>query len=117
MNENENDLQDALDFLKSYNMDGNAQEMKVQQIKEEKQEENKFGYPPELSDTTLERRYIGLLLNEIKAISVYYFVYDECFFIDELLLNIYKKILFTDGEKYAPGIAKDKFNFSRDLQL
>ena len=59
-------------------------------------------YPPKLADTTLERRYIGLILNEIKSISVYYFMSDECYFADENMLNIYKKILFTDGEKYAP---------------
>ena len=73
-------------------------------------------YPKELSDTTLERRFIGLLLNEIKAISMYYFVYDECYFADNTMGEIYKKILFTDGEKYAPGIAKEKFNFSRESQ-
>ena len=55
-------------------------------------------YPPKLADTTLERRYIGLILNEIKSISVYYFLSDECYFADENMLNIYKKILFTDGE-------------------
>lgn len=107
----EKDLKEALDFLDSYKMDGNAQ---VAEKKEEKN--NKFGYPPELADVTLEKRYIGLLLNEIKAISVFYFVFDDCYFVDDMLLNIYKKILFTDGEKYAPVIAKEKFNFSKESQ-
>ena len=32
------------------------------------------------------------------------------------MLNIYKKIIFTDGEKYAPMQAKDKFNFSKETK-
>ncbi len=112
---NEGDLKEALDFLDSYNMDNKAQTANTEPEKEE-ESDNKFGYPPELADTSLERRYIGLLLNEIKAISVYYFLFDDCFFVDDLLLNIYKKILFTDGEKYAPVIAKEKFNFSKESQ-
>ena len=107
------DLKEALDFLDTYNMDTNVQRTKKN---EEENSGNKFGYPPELADTALEKRYIGLLLNEIKAISVFYFVFDDCYFVDEMLLNIYKKILFTDGEKYAPVIAKEKFNFSKESQ-
>ena len=79
---------------------------------EENSTENRF--PEKLADTTLETIYIGLLLNEISAISVYYFTYDDCYFADEMLLNIYKKVLFTDGEKYAPRVAKEKFNFSKE---
>ena len=73
-------------------------------------------YPPKLADTTLERRYIGLILNEIKSISVYYFLSDECYFADENMLNIYKKILFTDGEKYAPVKAKEGYTFAKETQ-
>ena len=73
-------------------------------------------YPPKLADTTLERRYIGLILNEIKSISVYYFLSDECYFEDENMLNIYKKILFTDGEKYAPVKAKEGYTFAKETQ-
>lgn len=109
----DNGLKEALNFLDSYKMDKEAQNINIE---ETKNEDNQFGYPEELADTTLERRYIGLILNEIKAISVYYFVYDDCYFADELLLNIYKKIIFTDGEKYAPVIAKEKFNFSKESQ-
>lgn len=73
-------------------------------------------YPPKLADTTLERRYIGLILNEIKSISVYYFLSDECYFADENMLNIYKKILFTDGEKYTPVKAKEGYTFAKETQ-
>lgn len=68
-------------------------------------------YPKELSSTTLEEQYIGMLLNDLKSISKYYIVYDDCFFVDKRLLEIYKIIIFTDAEKYAPAQAKDKFNF------
>ena len=71
-------------------------------------------FPEELQNQELEKRYIGLLLNEIKAISMYYFKYEDCYFTDEQLLNIYKKIIFTDGERYAPKEAKDGFSFSRE---
>ena len=71
-------------------------------------------YPENLADTKLEKEYIGLLLNEVKSISVYYFKFEECYFNDEDLLNIYKKILFTDAEKYAPASAKDGFNFAKE---
>ncbi|MBR3325199.1 MAG: hypothetical protein IKG14_04055 [Clostridia bacterium] len=112
--DNNGGLQDTLNLLQSYKMDSKAQS--IQEGFNPKEKKNKFGYPDELSDTKLERIYIGLLLNEIKAISVYYFTFDDCYFVDEMLLNIYKKILFTDGEKYAPKIAKEKFNFSKESQ-
>ncbi len=71
-------------------------------------------YPEKLADTTLERAFVGLLLNEIKAISVYNFLYDEAYFADENVLNVYKKILFTDGEKYAPIKAKENYNLAKE---
>lgn len=117
MEENqEGNVKNALNYLKSYNMDNNAQQEIKDKFKNTKHYNNKFGYPDKLADTTLERRYIGLILNEIKAIAIYYFTYDESFFVDEMYLNIYKKILFTDGEKYAPVKAKEKFNFSRESE-
>ena len=71
-------------------------------------------YPGKLGDIELEKRYIGILLNEVKDISVYYFVNTDCYFADDNLLNIYKQILFTDGEKYAPEAAKEGFNFAKE---
>lgn len=79
--------------------------------------------PPELTNIQLEYAYLGLLFNNPKGISVYYFKYDECFFSNEALENLYKIILFQDGEKYAPAIAKQNFNLpledsqSYDLKL
>lgn len=113
--EKDNNLKGTIDLLQSYEMDGKVQEKRKISLKgKNKSGKNEFGYPPELADTTLERRYIGLILNEIKAIAVYYFLYDDCYFLDDMLLNIYKKIIFTDGEKYTPVIAKEKFNFSKE---
>ncbi len=64
----------------------------------------------------LEEIYIGLLLDNPEAIVKYYFVFDECYFENPELLNLYKRILFTDGESYAPEIAKKGFNFPRDTE-
>ena len=71
-------------------------------------------YPERLRDENLEKVYIGLLLNNPKLIAKYYIIYDECFFDDQSLLNIYKSILFTEGGKFTPEIAKKGFNFSVD---
>ena len=69
-------------------------------------------YPKELRSTTIERQYIGMLLNDLPSISKYYILYDDCYFADLRLLEIYKMILFTDADKYTPVIAKEKFNFA-----
>ncbi len=71
-------------------------------------------YPKELSNIELERQYIGLLLTNPKSIVKYYFIYEECFFEDSEVLNIYKSVLFTEGGNYTPEIAKRNFNFSKE---
>ena len=70
---------------------------------------DQIDYPPKLADFSIEEKYIAALLNNLKAISVYYFTYEECQFINPELLNIYKIIIFTDADKYAPEVAKEKF--------
>ena len=55
-----------------------------------------------------------MLLNNPKLITKYYILFEECYFDDQSLLNIYKSILFTEGGKYTPEIAKKGFNFSVD---
>ena len=69
-------------------------------------------YPEKLLDQQLEETYIGLLLNNPKLIAKYYIIFDECYFDDNSLLNIYKSVLFTEGGKYTPEIAKQGFNFA-----
>ena len=76
--------------------------------------ENDNVYPKELSNIELEEEYIGLLLETPKAISMYYIIHKDCFFESNELLNIYKSILFTEGQAYAPQIAKDEFNFAKE---
>ena len=79
-------------------------------------EEEEIGeyYPEELSDLKLECIYIGLLLNNPKAISMYYFLLEDCRFSDHDLLNIYKSVIFREGEAYASADAKKGFNFPRE---
>lgn len=71
-------------------------------------------YPSELLNIELEERYIGLLLDNPKAISMYYIIHEDCYFESDELLNIYKSILFTEGQAYAPQIAKNDFNFAKE---
>ena len=79
---------------------------------EEKKQESVF--PEKLRNEELEKTYIGLLLNNPKLIVKYYILFDECYFDDQNLLNIYKSILFTEGGKFTPEIAKKGFSFSVD---
>ena len=79
-----------------------------------KKEEDTVTFTGKLGDTTLEREFVGLLLNQVRAISVYNFKYEDCFFANEEYLDLYKKVLFTDGEKYAPIPAKERFNFAKE---
>ncbi len=82
---------------------------------EEEEQKEETAYPKELMDEELEETYIGLLLTDPKSISRYYFVYEDCFFADETILNLYKMVLFSDGEAYASELAKSHFNFARNI--
>ena len=73
-------------------------------------------FPKKLSNLHLEYIFMGLLLTNPKAISRYYFLYEDCFFEDDEILNIYKSVLFTEGGNYTPEIAKQGFNFSKDSE-
>lgn len=70
-------------------------------------------YPKELQNEELERTYLGLLLNNPKSISMYYFLYEDCLFDNENFINIYKGVLFTEGAKYSSEQAKRNFNFGK----
>ncbi len=81
----------------------------------EEDEENVAGiFPKELRDRKLERKYIGLLLNDPRYIIKYFYLQEECCFEDPELLNIYKSIIFTEGGAYTSELAKKGFNFARD---
>ena len=70
---------------------------KTEEVVEQKPEEKFIRFPGKLGSFVLEERYIGLLLNDVKNISMYFFTLENCYFEDENLLNIYKQVLFTDG--------------------
>ena len=111
------EYKDALVKLKELNDEDKKQ---LEEEKEEKQnqaEETEEGmFPAKLKNPELEYIYMGLLLENPKTISRYYYVYRECYFEDEDILNVYKSVLFTEGGKYTPEIAKEGFSFSRDSE-
>ncbi len=92
--------------------DWNNEKEKVVYKEEIKKQES--AYPEKLRNEELEKTYIGMLLNNPKLITKYYIIFEECYFDDQSLLNMYKSILFTEGGKFTPEIAKKGFNFSVD---
>ena len=92
--------------------------LQIENDKEEQEQANEqMGmYPKKLSNLELEYIYMGLLLNDPKLIVKYYFLYEDCYFEDESILNLYKGVLFTDGGNYTPEIAKKGFNFAKDTE-
>ena len=82
--------------------------------KEDKEPENGSNiYPKQLQNENLEKSYIGMLLNNPKLMSKFYILQTESYFENTDLLEIYKGVLFIDGEKFAPAIAKKDFNFGK----
>lgn len=128
-----NDLKKALDGIKELNvaLQNKKKELKKRQTKKEKDEQDALEaekkefeaeqinedeverFPKELQDLDLEKDYIGLLLYDPRYIVSYNFLYDEVCFQDERMLNLYKSVIFTEGEKYAPESVKRKFNFAK----
>lgn len=90
-----------------------TRERRKQVEKKEEEEDFERKYPKALSNPDLEKSYIGNLLKSPEEIVKYYFLFDDCYFEDDRVLNLYKRVLFTDGEKYAPEIAKRGYNFSK----
>ena len=62
---------------------------KVEPKIEEENENDGRLFPKELSNSNLENVFMGLLLTNPKSISRYYFLFEECFFEDDKILNIY----------------------------
>ena len=84
------------------------------EIYESAADEKEALYPKELSDTNIEHQYIGMLLTNPKLITKFYYTYPECYFEDDMALNNYKSVLFTESSKYTPEKAKQGFNFARE---
>lgn len=128
--ENEMKIENIKEMLEKGNYLEALKEMRDLKDKEEKakveqekyqefqveEEDDDGAYPPELSNPELEQTFIGLLLDNPKLISKYYFLYNDCVFEDDKLLNIYKSVLFNEGSKYSSEKAKDKFNFAKDTE-
>ena len=128
-----NDLKKALEGIKELNeaLQIRKQEIKKNQTKKAKEKQEALEerkrqfeaeqinedeverFPKELQDLDLEEDYIGLLLYDPRYIVSYNFLYDEVYFQDERMLNLYKSVIFTEGEKYAPEAVKRKFNFAK----
>lgn len=79
------------------------------------EEPEKEQYPKELDNLTLETIYIALLYGNPNAISKYYFEKDTCFFASMIIENLYKSVIFKEGEKSAPPHIKEQFNFSKAI--
>ena len=92
--------------------DEESEEAEDEEDDDESEEESM--YPDELINFELECIYLGLMFNNPKAISRFYFKYEDCRFSDDELMNLYKIIIFRDGEAYAPAIAKDKYQLPRE---
>lgn len=94
----------------------NADEINTIEDNEEEiqEEEDTDGiYPKQLKNETLEHIYLGLLLTNPKLIAKYYVTKKQCYFKDDKCTEIYKSVLFTEGSKYTPEIAKDGFNLPK----
>ena len=89
-------------------------ELEDEENEESESKNDKVVYPKELQNHELEKTFMGLLLNNPKSISMYYFIFDDCYFDDPQLLNAYKSVLFTEGARYSSEIAKRDFNFPRE---
>ena len=123
------DFKKALDILKELesNMDEKEKIQEIQEMKEieddQKEAINKSNkiqvdkeahiYPKQLQNDNLEKLYIGMLLDNPKLMSKFYILQSESYFENNDLLEIYKGILFIEGEKYAPAVAKKDFNFGK----
>ena len=128
-----NDLKKALDGIKELNnaIQNRKIELKQKQSKKKKEEQEALEnekkafeaeqinesenerFPEELLDLDLEQDYIGLLLYDPRYIVSYNFLYDEVCFQDDSMLNLYKSVIFIEGEKYAPEAVKRGFNFAK----
>lgn len=105
------------DYVKAFKKIEELSKLKEEQeepVEQELEIEDSGIYPKELSNIDLEKRYMGMLLNDPKQIVKFYFKFDECYFEDADVLNAYKSVLFTEGGAYSSEEAKANFNFARD---
>jgi len=70
-------------------------------------------YPPELVDKELEIAYCGLMHLNPKSISRFYIENHECCFSVPNLLDIYKLVIFREGQAYVAEAVKGPFSFPK----
>lgn len=70
-------------------------------------------FPAILTNEKLEAIYVGLLILNPKAIGMFYLEYEECQFSVPWMLDIYKLVLFREGQSYASEAAKRGFSFPK----
>ena len=75
--------------------------------------EDTFNYPADLVDKELEVTYCGLLHINPKGISRYYLENHECCFSVPNLLDIYKLVIFREGQAYVAESVKGPFSFPK----
>lgn len=94
------------------------EEMPIDTVEEFTEDEAKADeeslYPKKLRNFRLEKDFIGMLLNDPKLMAKYYILREECYFDNKILLEIYKGIVFTEGEAYTPYIAKNGYTFAKN---
>ena len=112
--DNDNDYEEQYEQENDYEQEDEEEYITNLKFSEDEEGKNETIYPKKLSDESLEREYISLLLANPKAISMYYIVFEDNFFENKEYLNLYKSVLFTEGEAYAPQIAKDNYNFAKE---
>ena len=109
----EGNFKKALEKMKGLTYQTQDEKKKIKKKKEKKKENE---YPSKLSSPELEAQFIGLLLENPKLIVRYHFLYEECYFEDSELLNIYKSVIFTEGAAYSSEAVKNGFNFSKSSE-
>ncbi|MBO5348829.1 MAG: hypothetical protein J6A89_03290 [Clostridia bacterium] len=70
-------------------------------------------YPKELKNIKLEYAYIGLLLENPKSIAKYHLSFEDSQFSDDMAMNLYKSVLFTEGGRFAPESIKRDFTYPK----
>ena len=70
-------------------------------------------YPPELVDKELEVAYVGLMHLNPKSISRFYLENHECCFSVPNLLDLYKLVIFREGQAYVAEAVKGPFSFPK----
>lgn len=77
--------------------------------------EDDFKFPDEISDEKLELIYVGLLLNSPRAISRFYFLYEDCYFSNKMLDNTYRSVLFREGDEFSSELARKDFKLPKTM--